>query len=441
MEGLFSKLAMLLSKLAILRGRLADLAGLRWAHVRGFDLVVPVAIALVVWTAQDQLAEQVGGLPFGLLWPAVTLAIVLGLRATSVGRRWGWPGSVLVVGIVASWVLYDIWFWDQTHHLYDLNVYLGSASRWLDGGQPYMTAPTSAWPSNARSDFFLYPPPLLPVFGALSRLPDGPVAVGWIAFLVACAYKSYSLLGMPRAWSLALLAFPPVVIGFESGNVASLTFLLFVASVRFGGSLIVDGLFKVQAGIPALWLVRQRRWRAILAGGAVVGAVVLVTLPLVGIDSWRAWWDGLGYRATSQTAIPSLYGYSYARLQAPYVYAGISAAMVAFALLFRGRPGLAALGLASIYASPALWPHGFLFALPAVLMLENGAIVWLVLGAGAYGSNMWHLFTAGWVAIVLARRLPSGRLHPLLGTDGPWPSPIEPAPEPVVEAPPGPRGV
>jgi hypothetical protein len=42
---------------------------------------------------------------------------------------------------------------------------------------------------------------------------------------------------------------------------------------------------------------------------------------------------------------------------------------------------------------------------------------------------MWHLFTAGWIAIVLARRLPSGRLHPLVGTDGPWPSPIEPAGE------------
>jgi hypothetical protein len=425
----------LLSKLATLRGWLADVAGLRWAHVGRFDLVVPATMTLVVWTSLDQLGKQIGGLPFGLLWPAATFAVVLGLRATPFGRRWGWLGSVLVVGIVAAWVLYDIWFWGQTIHLYDLNVYLGSASRWLDGGQPYMTAPASAWPSDARSDFFLYPPPLLPVFGALSRLPDGPVAVGWIVFLLACAYKSYRLLGLPRVWSLALLAFPPVAIGFESGNVASLTFLLLAASFRFGGSLIVDGLFKVQAGIPALWLVRQRRWRGILAGVAVVGALALVTLPLVGIDSWRAWWEGLGYRATTQASVPAMYGYSYARLQPAYVFAGISAAMVAFALLFRGRPGLAALGLASIYASPSLWPHGFVFALPAVLMLENGAIVWLVLGAGSYGSNMWHLFAAGWIAVVVARRLPAGRLHPLEGTDGPWPSPIKPPLERAGEMP------
>jgi len=82
------------------------------------------------------------------------------------------------------------------------------------------------------------------------------------------------------------------------------------------------------------------------------------------------------------------------------------------------------LGLASILASPALWPHGFVFALPAVLMLESGPAVWLVLGAGAFGPNMWLLFVAGWVAVLGARRLPAGRLHPLGGTDGPWPRPI-----------------
>jgi hypothetical protein len=332
-------------------------------------------------------------------------------------------GLVLIVGIVVSWLLYDLWFWGQTIQLYDLNVYLGSASRWLDGGQPYLTAPLTTWSSDARSDFFLYPPPLLPVFAALSRLPDGPVAVGWVGLMMACGYKAYRFLGLPRAFSLALLAFPPVAIGFESGNVASLTFLLFAASVRSGGALIVDCLFKVQAGLPALWLIRERRWRGVLAGVGAVAVIVLITLPFVGVDSWRAWLDGLGYRATSQVNVPSLYGYSYARLLPGYVFAGISVVLVGVALLFRGRSGLAALGLASIFASPALWPHGFVFALPALLMLENGALFWLVVGAGAVGPNMWHLFSGGFVAVFAARRLPAGTLHPLAGTDGPWPDP------------------
>jgi hypothetical protein len=284
-----------------------------------------------------------------------------------------------------------------------------------------MTAALSSWPSGPRNDFFLYPPPLLPVFGLLSRLPDAPVALGFTAAMVGCAYKAYRWLGLSRAYSLALLTFPPVMIGFESGNIASLTFLLFAAAAKSGGTLIVDGLFKVQTGIPALWLIRQRRWRGILAGTTVVLVIVVVTLPIVGLDSWRAWWDGLGYRATSQAAVPALYGYSDAKLLPGGVYSAICVALVCLALVFRGRPGLAALGLASIFASPALWPHGFVFALPAVLMLESGPLVWMILGAGAFGPNMWLLFMAGWVAVLGARRMPAGRLHPLDGVDGPWP--------------------
>ena len=421
---------------ATARGLLARIVALRWARIGGFDLVVPAAIAAVIWTAVPQLGSELAGIPFGVAWIVLTAAVVAPLLLWSRARSGAIPtaragptrlpalGLILVVRIVVSWVLYDVWFWGHTNQLYDLDVYLGSAGRWLAGGQPYMTAPVTAWPSTPGADFFLYPPPLLPVFAALSKVPEGPVDVAWVAFLIACAYKSYRILGLPRVWGLALLAFPPVAIGFESGNVASLTFLLFAAGARAGGALVVDGLFKTQTGLPALWLIRQRRWRAILAGAAVVAAVVLATLPLVGLHSWQDWWAGLGYRAASQAAVPALYGYSYAKEYPSWAFAAISAALVVAALLFRGRRGLAALGLASIFASPALWPHGFVFALPALLMLENGAAVWLVLGAGSVGPNMWHLFNVAWIAVLAARRLPSGALHPLAGTDGPWPNPL-----------------
>ena len=212
------------------------------------------------------------------------------------------------------------------------------------------------------------------------------------------------------------------MIGFESGNVASATFLLFAIAFRAGGSLVVDGLFKVQSGIAALWLVRTRRWRAAILGLAAVAVIVLATLPLVGLDSWRDWYAGLGYRAESQPAAVSLFGFSYARYLPGPAFVAVSVAAVAVALLFSGRRGLAALGLASIFASPSLWPHGFVFALPAVLMFQSGTLVWLVLGVGAHGSNMWLLFYSGWLAVVAARRLPDA-LHPMAGTDGPWPRP------------------
>jgi hypothetical protein len=416
------------------RDWLARVASLRWARIGGLDLVLPAAAGLVVFNAIPQLGRDVWGVPFWLAWIVATAIAAAALLAWSRAARPAWkprlasPEMLLLAGIVASWVIYDILFWQQPNNLYDLNVYLGSAARWLDGGQPYMTAAVSSWPSGPQNDFFLYPPPLLPIFGLLSRLPDMPVALGFTAAMVACAYKAYRCLGLSRAYSLALLTFPPVMIGFESGNIASLTFLLFAVAVKSGGTLLVDGLFKVQTGIPALWLIRERRWRGVLAGAAVVLAIVLVTLPIVGLDSWRAWWDGLGYRAASQAEVPALYGFSYAKLLPGGVYSALCVAFLGLALIFRGRPGLAALGLASIFASPALWPHGFVFALPAVLMLESGAGVWLILGAGAFGPNMWLLFMAGWVAVLGARRMPAGRIHPLVGRDGPWPRPTQAKP-------------
>ena len=422
-----------LSVVANSREWLAHLLGMRWARARGIDLVLPVAIIMAVASIAPQLGFDLAGVPALALWALATGAVVtltIPFRGSGPatygvgGSSWRTPaGSIMVAGVIVAWVLYDIWFWGQTTQLYDLDVYLGSAARWLSGGQPYMSAPVTSWPASAAADFFLYPPPLLPIFGALSKLPHDLVGAGWVAAMMACAYRSFRILGLPRKWALALLAFPPVAIGFESGNVASLTFLLFAASFRYGGNLLVAGLFKIQAVIPALWLIRARRWRGLLAGFGAVALIVLVTLPVVGIDSWRAWWQGLGYRAASQPGLPSLYGYSMAQLPMS-TFAVVVAAMIVGALLFRGRRGLAALGLVSIFASPSLWPHGFVFALPALLMLENGAVVWLILGAGAFGLNMWLLVCAGWIAVAAAPRRPAGPLHPLAGRDGPWPEPL-----------------
>jgi hypothetical protein len=404
------------------RGWVAAAAALRWLRIGRWSLAVPVAMAIVAVAFIDQLGRPIGGFPFGVLWVVASAAIVGLARvrsaASPLGRSWAVFG--LASWVVVGWLLFDVLLWQQTNHMYDFKVYLGSAGRWMAGGQPYMTAPVSAWPARAAEDFFLYPPPLLPLFGLLSKLPNQPLTVAWIGFLVGCAYASFRALGLRPVYSLLLLAFPPVMIGFESGNVASLVFLLFALGYRAGGGLVADGLFKVQSGIPALWLIRTRRWRGLLIGVAVVAAIALVTLPIVGLDSWRDWAAGLGFRAESQPAVQSMFGFSYARFLPGTVFVAISAAAVGFALLFSGRRGLAALGLASIFASPALWPHGFVFALPAVLMFESGSVVWLTLGSGAVGMNMWLLVEAGWIAVVAARRLPDA-LHPMAGTDGPWP--------------------
>ncbi|MFI5260075.1 MAG: hypothetical protein ACHQ01_10790, partial [Candidatus Limnocylindrales bacterium] len=170
--------------LASVRGWLARIAGMHWARIGGLDLVLPVALLLVIWHASSLLGRDLAGIPFGLVWAVATASVVLAVRvipaiaaasdaraARARSARIPMLRLALPAAVVVSWVLYDILFWGQTVQLYDLNVYLGAAARWLNGGQPYLTAALTAWPSTARADFFLYPPPLLPVFGALSRLP------------------------------------------------------------------------------------------------------------------------------------------------------------------------------------------------------------------------------------------------------------------------------
>jgi hypothetical protein len=416
------------------RARLAALTGLGWLRLGRFDLAVPAAAVLTTAGLADQLGRRLGPpveVPFGLAWLLLAgagLAALGAARSRSrtaaaldrIGIPAAWPMAALVVWIVAGWLVYDLQIWQGVNHLYDFDVYLGSAGRWLAGGPPYMTGPESSWPTSPLYDYFLYPPPLLPFFGLLSELPKEPLVPAWLGCLVGATYAAFRTLGLRRVWSLVLLAFPPVMFGFESGNVAGFVLLLFALGYRAGGALVVDGLFKVQTGLPALWLLRERRGRALLAGVAAIAAVSLATLPIVGLGSWGDWLAGLSYRSESQPLVNSLYGYSYARILPGWGFALLAGSSVGLALLLRGRRGLAALGLASIAASPALWPHGFAFALPAVLMLESGAAVWLVLGAAAVDRSMWLLFWLGWLAVLAAPRPPDAR-HPMAGTDGPWP--------------------
>jgi hypothetical protein len=402
-----------------MRDGLSEALALRWLRVGRFALAVPAAACAIVWYSLDQLGRPVEGIPFWLAWPALALVLVAA-GSFIYGPRARTPAALLFAQLLALWLLYDFLYMDRVH-LYDLDVYLGSAQRWLDGGHAYLTAPLTSWPSGPRDDYFLYPPIVLPVFGLLTYLPEQLVGLLWTAAMVAATFAAFRWLGLSNGWSLVMLVFPPVFIGFESGNVAGLTFLLFVAGFRSGGALVLDTIFKVQAGVPALWLLRERRIRGLVAGSAAVAALCLLTLPIVTLDAWWEWWNGLGYRAASQLDVPVLFGLSYARWLTGTEYVLACAFFVALALAFRGRRGLAALGLASIFASPSLWPHGFMFALPAILMLESDVAVLAVLGIGSLGQNVWMLFLFGWFAVLATGRQPAGELHPLAGSAGPWP--------------------
>ena len=123
---------------------------------------------------------------------------------------------------------------------------------------------------------------------------------------IAAALVGLRLIGLSPRWALAALLWTPFFQGLYVGNVAVPAFALFAAAPWFGAGLILAAVFKPYSGLAALWLVRERRLRALVVGLAVLALLVLLTLPLVGIDAWRAWIEGLDlYSGPSRVCPPS----------------------------------------------------------------------------------------------------------------------------------------
>jgi hypothetical protein len=89
-------------------------------------------------------------------------------------------------------------------------------------------------------------------------------------------------------------------------------------------------------------------------------------------------------------------------------------AAIAWAWLGRRLDGLARFGLATVVASPSLFSHGWLVALPAFLGLRAVAL-WLAVGitSVAPGPGWWLAV----VLVVVASAVPALRRP----TGGPWP--------------------
>jgi hypothetical protein len=185
------------------------------------------------------------------------------------------------------------------------------------------------------------------------------------------------------------------------------------------------------SGLASLWLVRERHWTALAIGIGLLVVVALVTLPLTGVDLWRQWLEGLNWYRQSQPILPnSLYGYGLPRYIPEWIGYAVGGIAVVLALLVRGREGLAWFGLATVVASPSLYAHGFIVALPAFLLLAP-IWTWLALGITSVvpGGTFWFAVAfvgLAYVARGLRRRTgASAEPEPmdlLAGADGPWPS-------------------
>ena len=384
--------------------------------------VLPLALAVLL--AWESGSRRILGASFDELW--VLLVALGGCTIVLVTRARGLPMApvmFLALEAAVACLLTDIVVF-AGQPVRDFLIYTRAGGSFLHGGPVYIQGPLHAYPANLGALPFLYPPPTLP-FAALLAIPPKPVAaVAWLALSVAAVAVALRAYGLSWPWAVAALAWPPVFQGLYVGNVAVPEAALFALGPRLGWTLVVGPLLKPQDAVPALWLVRERRWRRLALGLVVVCVLAIATLPLTGVARWPEWVNALEAYRRSQSVIPSLYGFSLSHLLPYGVYVLVALGAVAIALSVRGRRGLAALGMASAVVSPVLWAHGFIVAAPALLMLD-APLLWTAVGMTSLlnGPGWQMVMVAGALplAVAAARHEPGEGWHPLGAAAGPWP--------------------
>ena len=363
-----------------------------------------VAVATIDWHVPAE-----GYAPFFPVWLACTAVALVGW--TVVRAR---PGALetLAVAVVVAMLLTDLTsFWTQG--LRDLHLYVKAGAHFAAGLPVYQQELLTARPADLSDYPYLYPPPTLPILAVLSKLPSILVDLGWVAGSLAAVVWALRRLGLGRTFVLLFLVWPPVLQGLYVGNVAVPLFAVFVAGPVFGAGLVLSTMVKPYSGIAALWLPREGRWRDLVLGLLIVAAWIVVTLPLVGVDLWAQWWTGIGLYRQSQALLPtSLYGIGLGRWLPELVTIAIGIVVVVLALGRRRLAGLWRLGIATIVASPSLFSHGFIVAIPSIAGLRR-TVFWVVLAITSVAPGaQWFVaigvLIAAWYVPALGRDRPVG---------------------------------
>ena len=364
-----------------------------------------------------------GSLVYAVAVAGIGLLLGASLGASTQVR----PGltHALAAIALAMMAVQDLVFF-QTAGLRDLRLDMRAGALFDHGQSPYLAAVLHVMPADQTLLPFVYPPVTLPFFGTLADLPFPLVAVAWTVGSLVAMVVGLRVIGLGWTWVALLLLWPAVAQGLYVGNVAVPAFLLFAAAPRFGAGLVLGGIAKLQSAIPALSLVRERRWSALALGVVVLISLCALTLPFVGMASWSAWIAGLGFYQASAQLLPGLYGMALPGIVPFPIYVALATLATVAAMRVRDLAGLARLGLATIVASPSLYSHGFLVGLASFLRLRPFWF-WMVLAltSTVLGPGWWIAVVigiGGWYALPLQRGPidPDGAFHPLGRRPEPW---------------------
>ena len=319
--------------------------------------------------------------------------------------------SILAVGLGLFWLAYLLvgysggstvegaWIPAREPWAFDLAAYVSAAQRLVADGSLYAADLIAGPFEPGPADLFYYAPPLGVAMLPFTELSLGDAAVIWwlvriAALLLACALMPVRV--VIRALAFAVVAFSlPGLKDPLLGNVSVLLLLPLVAGWRWMdrpiGSMALAAAMSVRPslGILLAWQLLRRRWTAALWTIGAGLALILFTLPFVGIDGY---FDYLAVIANLDVPV----GFSENRdLGATALHLGAPDALVGVIRLGSIGIGVVAilLGLrrdreisymvtltASLLLVPLLWDHYLAtLVIPAALLAERWHPVAIVL--------------------------------------------------------------
>jgi alpha-1,2-mannosyltransferase len=334
--------------------------------------------------------------------------------------------AILAIGtvhalVVASLPRHSDW-------ILDLRAYLDAAQRLVDG-QPLYQALTTGGPfTPGPAGLYLYAPPFAVAMIPFAAATQSLAVIAWqlvheLVLIASCALMPIRPRLRVAIMVVAACSVPPLR-DTVLGNVSLLTLFAAVIGWRWLdrplGSIAIGLVLSIRTtfGLFLVWWLLRRRWQALLWALLAYAVATLVSLPLVGVDSYADYLRTLrnisdvGHAPFSRSIAAILLRNGTDPGVADLVQlATYAVAIVAvLASLRRDRElSYVVTVAATVVLSPLLWQHyGVLFLVPAAFLAQRGRPLALVLPLLVWLPEL-ALPILALVAVVLPFLAPPGR--------------------------------
>ena len=215
-----------------------------------------------------------------------------------IDRRWSGPLALglAAVGLIALLATLAAWYNESRGWAYDFRAYYMAAQRLIETGSPYQ-AQTLAGPFRPGPfGLYLYAPILAGLFVPLTWLGEQGAVLVWLVLRVGALAATCALMPIPRHLRFAVFGVAalsaPVLVDLDLGNVSLLATLVAVLIWRWldrpaaGICLAVVLIVRPAMALIAGWWLLRGQWRPVVWAAVGGAAIVLASLPFIGIERW-----------------------------------------------------------------------------------------------------------------------------------------------------------